>query len=232
MVDEKGNTEEVLAQKEAEIAELKEKLEKADGRVQNAQGKIHDWESEVGENRKAVAGAAQAVKALSEELIAANKDLAEARKVLGQAQGELAELKKQKGLATEDRSTQKPIEDEIREIESSLTEEDRKALDVAIAKTDPAIRAKIGLDDKTYLEFLKALRRNAKTAGFDLPRWRKTPAPSTEDSARMAETMDKLFKDKKTSAEYIPDGSSGGTPRQRVTPRPADKVPVATWVQG
>ena len=231
MADNDGNTKEILARKESEIGELKEKLEKAEGRVENAQGKIHEWEAEVGENRKAVAGAAQVMKQLGEELIAANKETAAVRVALEKALEELSGLKtKQTGPGDGSRGTP-PKEDEKTSdaIEAELTAEERKMVEEAWGKASEAQRKKFKQDDAERRKFLLKARSVVKSESeSDLSSPWKTPAqkPSSGDE----DELDKLFNVRKKSAEFIPDGSRGGVPRVKRTVTEEKRGSAPNWI--
>jgi len=217
MVD--GNTEDkkLLAQKEAEVEELKKELEKAQGRVDNAQAKIHEWEEEVGENRKATADGAKTIAGLGNEVLAANKKIEESKTALEQALKELAEAKKvTPGPKKDDEDTQLTEEEKktADDIEAELTDDERKVAEAAWEKAPEELRKKLKSDADARKGFLLETKR-AAAAGTeaDLSSPWKTPAQKKSASDDKDEVK-KLFKQTKESAENTPDGPGGGTPRE------------------
>lgn len=232
-----GNTkeaEQALAQKEAEVKELKEKLEKAEGRVENAQAKIHEWEGEVGETRKEQVENAKMMKLLGQELIDERAALKKAQKQLEEAHEALAGLKKERGpKPKEGHSDDDDIDEKTpEEIEKSLTPEEQKKLDEAWEKADKATRARLKgpqADSDFRKRFLIRAKKEARSdVESDLSTWRSTPAQPSKPSGD--DDLDKLFKAKKKSAEYVPPGPGGGTPRPRPHGSPGQASRKADWM--
>ena len=220
-----GKTEELLSQKEAEVKELKEKLEKADGRVENAQAKIHEWEKEVGDTRAEKLEFADKLKGLVDEMAEDRKVTKQLQADLAKAQSERDELKKSGPPAVEAKP-KKTVQEQIAAIETTLTDEDRSAMKAAIDTLDEDARSKVNQDDGAYLEFLNALRRKRPQAG-PAYRWEKTPekkAPKASDT-----DYDKLFDKQKKGDSYVPPGGANGAPRSR---QPVQPKPVPQWMVG
>jgi len=214
---------------EAKLAEAEEARKKAEERNENAQKVIEQHRSKIGDDTKLKADSTDQTLKLSGELIESGKALRASNDLLAQVQGELAELKKQ-GPKPQEQPT-RPDKEQIAEIEKSLTDDDRKALDGAIAQADDTVKAAILAEaptpeqDALYLELLKALRRNRQPPS--VPRWqRHTPAQKSGAKGDDSRNLDKLFESKKKSEVWTPPGPDGGTPRSfpRGNPPPKPKV--------
>jgi lipopolysaccharide biosynthesis regulator YciM len=234
MAGEDGNTKHAdeVAALARKVEEQKAALEKALKRVDDAQDMISRQAADKGEDSKAIREDAATIRRLGQEVIDANAELKKTREILEQAQRELADVKTKLGLKADEGATQKEAEKTADEIEVELTKEEQAKLDEAWKDATEAVRSKIKSDPNVRKQFLLMAKQIAKQeADSDLSSWRNTPAPRTSETPSGGGLeLDKLFKQKKTSAEYTPDGPGSGSPRARQARRPAQGERTASWV--
>lgn len=201
------------------IAGLRTELEKKSSIVDNAEEAVHKMGEETGENRKALTAAAR-------ELVEARKAERQAAERLRTLEAELAEMKTKQGPAGNGGNNQPAREPTADEIEAGLTEAEQKALDAAFEQADQTTRARIKTEPEFRKRFLLMAKETAKAeASADLSTWRNKPAPKSNGSPQGDDVLAKLFKVRKNSAERVPDGPHGGSPRQVVRRPQSEEQP-------
>jgi len=219
----KAEYEAKLEAKEAERVAAVEAQKAADERNENAQKVINEHRTKMGDDAKLKADSADKTLELAQKVLDATKDASEARESVERLQGEVAELKRQKpGPKEEEQPTREKVKERVAALESSLTEDDVKALDEAYKKLDAKDQAVVDKpkaerskeEDARYLQFLQALRKHRKAPS--VPSWRQTPAQKQDGSSGGdSANFDELFGKAKKSAEAYPDGHpSHGTGRE------------------
>lgn len=213
-----NNQDEALTQAKAKIeeltkriAELTKALETQTGIADNAEKKFKEMSNETGENRKAIAEAGR-------ELVEARKVEREARTAVDTLSKELNELKVK--LGPKAGQEQSAVEDKrtAEEIQASMTDDEQKVADEAWKNADEATRKLVVGDDAKRKEFLLAAKEAARESGAsDLSDWRKKPAQGSGGKPRgdAEDSIKRLFDTARRRARNLPDGSQGGSTRQR-----------------
>lgn len=179
-----------LQEKEDELAKIKLELEKANGRVAGAEKKFSEWASEVGEIRK------------ERETL---------QKALSDAQVAITEMKKvSEGKSvppgkTGDGTGGGGGEEKPEDIESALTESQRKAGEVAFAALSDAEKVKYAGDPAFRVAFLKRLVQAAPVVPASP--WTTTGEPKQKAKGRdgVDAILDRVFAKKKQTS-FVPDG--------------------------
>lgn len=187
-------------EKDAEIARLTEEKRKADERVANAEKKFNEWSNEVGGIRK-----------IGDAL---KEALDEAKKALKETQDLIAGLKAGKKAPGEN-----PPEDKggggagtetLENVEKSLDENQRKAVEAAFALLTDAEK----LQYENDLEFRVAFLKRAQDAAPSIPNspWKTAPKKAKPgDESGHKTILDRVF-DKKRQNRFVPPGPRGGAP--------------------
>jgi len=222
--------EEQVAELKRQIAEAETKLqdavaesEKQKGVALNAEAKFKEHANETGENRKLAVDAAKAMVQAKEAETAANEKLAV-------AQGELTALREKQGSQEQDGNNHGKGKT-AQEIADSLTVDEQKILDEKWNLATEPERLVIKGSAEVYKSFLLRAKKEAHdAAAADLSSWRNKPAQDSGKTPVDGDVLDKLFKRKKDSAGFVPDGP-GGTPRARRTLTQDEKRPdvSAAW---
>lgn len=222
---------EALAQKEKELAELNEKLATALKRVDDAQEMIHRQAEDKGSDGKAIRDSAATIRRLGEELIEANKVVKELTGKVGTMASDIAAMKAANPGPNGDKATPTKPEPTADEIEAGLNAQEQAKLDEAWKNADEQTRKRIKADDAFRKSFMLLAKESAKAdSESDLSSWRKTPAQKNGGSNPNGdESLRKLFKGLKSSAEFVPDGH-GGTTRPAVRRPQGNESPKADWV--
>ena len=188
------------------IKDLETELAKQKEIVVNAEKKLNEFGNEIGEARKTV------------------KELADLK-------AELIELKKGQETAG---TSNKTIDEEVKELEESLTDHEQGVLDAAFKNANEETRKKIANDPKIRKKFLSTAKQmSVDVAPQD---WRKNPAKQGEGTSTKDEIAE-LFNKQKQRHSFTPSGPSGGENRANgndiyTDHGPARRTPIADSVLG
>ena len=232
MAEENGNTEETLAQKEAELKTLAEELEAVNKRVEDAQAMITKQSAEIGDDRTSIKESANTIRDLGKKVLEEIASADSVRAELAKAKEELIDLKK-KGPIEEKNTQTSDDEKPVEEIEAALTTAEQAVVDQCWKDADEETRKSIKSDPILRKQVLIKAKEAAKVAkDSDLTDWRSTPAQKeTGKAAPNEELLAKMFNKLKDSASNIPDGPNNGAPRRPINGRKGEIVhKKASWI--
>jgi len=224
------NNQEKIAQMQAQLDELKSKLEaaevarqKAEGIAENAEAKFNDMAEETGASRKAVAEAARDSierRKLAEQAI---KDRDEFRNKVAEMERRLSELDVS-GQFGGGGNNRKTLNEEVDELVAALTDEEQKLVDAAIEAADDKVRAAIEKGDgynAVYRDILKEAKAQVSPVQSGLPHKRKKPAQVTtpNNGGVSQDEIKKLFKKEQERARNLPNAPGTGAGREREVQR-------------
>ena len=201
MADEKTAEQLQKEKDDAEIVRLAEEKRKADERVTNAEKKFNEWALEVGGIRKIG-------DALKEALDEAKKSLKETQDLIADLKA--GEKKAPGEKLPEDKGGRGTGTETLENVEKSLDENQRKAVEAAFALLTDAEK----LQYENDLEFRIALLKRAQNAAPSIPGspWKTAPKKAKpEDESGHKAILDRIF-DKKRQNRFVPPGPHGGAP--------------------